>query len=70
MDGESGFLTSSSAEDYSTALQKLMESIYSQLQAIEMCIEKRFIDSALVLIYSGIDNLAYIEMKDSLYMFA
>ena len=51
-------------------MQKLQESIYSQLQAIEMYIEKRFIDSALVLIYSGIDNLAYIEMKDSLYMFA
>lgn len=27
LDGETGFLTSSSAEDYSTALQKLMESI-------------------------------------------
>ena len=29
LDGETGFLTSSSAEDYSTALQKLMESIRS-----------------------------------------
>lgn len=27
LDGETGFLTSSSVEDYSTALQKLMESI-------------------------------------------
>ena len=27
LDGKTGFLTSSSAEDYSTALQKLMESI-------------------------------------------
>lgn len=45
-------------------MQKLMESIYSQLQAIEMCIEKRFIDSALVLIYSGIDNLAYLNIEE------
>ena len=46
-------------------MQKLKESINSQLLAIEMCIEKRFLSSALTLIYSGIDNLAYLNMKEN-----
>lgn len=46
-------------------MQKLQESINSQLLAIEMCIENRFISSALTLIYSGIDNLAYLNMKEN-----
>ncbi len=46
-------------------MQKLQESIDSQIQAIEMCIEKRFISSALTLIYSGIDNLAYLNTRDN-----
>ena len=51
LDGETGFLTSSSAEDYSTALQKLMESIElrgkmgkaGRLRMEEFC-EDRIID--------------------------
>ena len=41
-------------------MQKLMESIYSQIQAIEMCIEKRFIDSAFILI----NNILFLWVKE------
>ena len=41
----------------------LQQNIYQLLEAIDTCLEKRFITPALVLVYSGIDTLAWLDRR-------
>ena len=41
----------------------LHQNIHQLLEAIDMCLEERFLTPALVLIYSGIDTLAWLDRR-------